>query len=334
LTETGTISSKLYNLVGDIGATNARFALVSPGSSEMENIQSLKCTDFEDIQSAILFYLSNLSGIEIQAACFATAGTVHLDVFKLANNHWVISKKDVESALKGVDVQWINDFTAQAFATTTLEDDDVIVINKGIVESEKLRLVIGPGTGLGVCGLIMSPSGWLPIAGEGGHSDFAPNTSLEFEILTLLTKKFGHVAVERILSGPGIMNLYEALCYINGKEMVYQSPADITASAVNGDNDPLADETVQMFCKIFGSVAGSMALTVGALGGVYITSDLVRNFLDIFVASDFQKSFENKGRLKPVLEDIPVYLSKKKNMGLIGTVYQTNNQWIQKGFKI
>jgi glucokinase len=300
----------------------------------MENIQSLKCTDFEDIQSAILFYLSDLTGIEIQAACFATAGTVHLDVFKLANNHWVISKKDVESALKGVDVQWINDFTAQAFATTTLEDSDVIVINKGIVEPEKLRLVIGPGTGLGVCGLIMSPSGWLPIAGEGGHSDFAPNTSLEFEILTLLTKKFGHVAVERILSGPGIMNLYEALCHINGKQMVHQSPADITASAVNRDNDPMADETVQMFCKIFGSVAGSMALTVGALGGVYITSDLVRNFLDIFVASDFQKSFENKGRLKPVLENIPVYLSKKKNMGLIGTVYQTNNQWIQKGFKI
>jgi glucokinase len=120
--ETGIISSKLFNLVGDIGATNARFALVSPGSSEMENIHSLKCSDFEDIQSAILFYLSDLSDTEIQAACFATAGTVHLDVFKLANNHWVISKKDVESALKGVDVQWINDFTAQAFATTTLED--------------------------------------------------------------------------------------------------------------------------------------------------------------------------------------------------------------------
>ena len=217
--------------------------------------------------------------------------------------------------LKEIEVQWINDFTAQAFATTTLGDDEVIVINQGVVEPEKLRLVIGPGTGLGVCGLIMSPSGWLPIAGEGGHSDFAPNTALEFEILTILTKKFGHVAVERILSGPGIMNLYEALCQINSKEMIYQSPSEITASAVNQGSDPIADETVQMFCKIFGSVAGSMALTVGALGGVYITSDLVKNFLDLFVASEFQKCFENKGRLQPVLKDIPVYLSKKKNMG-------------------
>ena len=112
------------------------------------------------------------------------------------------------------------------------------------------------------------------------------------------------------------------------------SPSEITASAVKQGSDPIADETVQMFCKIFGSVAGSMALTVGALGGVYITSDLVKNFLDLFVASEFQKCFENKGRLQPVLKDIPVYLSKKKNMGLIGTVYQINNQWIQKGFKI
>lgn len=321
-------------MVGDIGATNARFALVAPGSSDIENIQSLKCEDFDNIQSAISFYISSFLELDIVSACFATAGTVHLDVFKLANNHWTINKSDVAKTLNGVTIKWINDFTAQAFATTTLTDGEVITLNKGIVKPEKLRLVIGPGTGLGVCGLIMSPSGWLPIAGEGGHSDFAPNTSIEYEILTLLAKKFGHVAVERILSGPGIMNLYEALCQINGKDRIYTTPSEITAAAVNAGADPIADETIQMFCKIFGSVAGSMALTVGALGGVYITSDLVRNFLDLFIESDFQKSFESKGRLQSVLEDIPVYLSKKKNMGLIGTVYEINNYWMQKGFKV
>ena len=332
--ETVTISKQSYNLVGDIGATNARFALVAPGSSDIENIQSLKCEDFDNIQSAISFYISSFLELDIVSACFATAGTVHLDVFKLANNHWTINKSDVAKTLNGVTIKWINDFTAQAFATTTLTDSEVITLNKGIVKPEKLRLVIGPGTGLGVCGLIMSPSGWLPIAGEGGHSDFAPNTSIEYEILTLLAKKFGHVAVERILSGPGIMNLYEALCQINGKDRIYTTPSEITAAAVNAGADPIADETIQMFCKIFGSVAGSMALTVGALGGVYITSDLVRNFIDLFIESDFQKSFESKGRLQSVLEDIPVYLSKKKNMGLIGTVYEINNYWMQKGFKV
>ena len=332
--ETVTINKQSYNLVGDIGATNARFALVAPGSSDIEKIQSLKCEDFDNIQSAISFYISSFLELDIVSACFATAGTVHLDVFKLANNHWTINKSDVAKTLNGVTIKWINDFTAQAFATTTLTDGEVITLNKGIVKPEKLRLVIGPGTGLGVCGLIMSPSGWLPIAGEGGHSDFAPNTSIEYEILTLLAKKFGHVAVERILSGPGIMNLYEALCQINGKDRIYTTPSEITAAAVNAGADPIADETIQMFCKIFGSVAGSMALTVGALGGVYITSDLVRNFLDLFIESDFQKSFESKGRLQSVLEDIPVYLSKKKNMGLIGTVYEINNYWMQKGFKV
>lgn len=332
--ETVTINKQSYNLVGDIGATNARFALVAPGSSDIENIQSLKCEDFDNIQSAISFYISSFLELDIVSACFATAGTVHLAVFKLANNHWTINKSDVAKTLNGVTIKWINDFTAQAFATTTLTDGEVITLNKGIVKPEKLRLVIGPGTGLGVCGLIMSPSGWLPIAGEGGHSDFAPNTSIEYEILTLLAKKFGHVAVERILSGPGIMNLYEALCQINGKDRIYTTPSEITAAAVNAGADPIADETIQMFCKIFGSVAGSMALTVGALGGVYITSDLVRNFLDLFIESDFQKSFESKGRLQSVLEDIPVYLSKKKNMGLIGTVYEINNYWMQKGFKV
>ena len=332
--ETVIINKQSYNLVGDIGATNARFALVAPGSSDIENIQSLKCEDFDNIQSAISFYISSFLELDIVSACFATAGTVHLDVFKLANNHWTINKSDVAKTLNGVTIKWINDFTAQAFATTTLTDGEVITLNKGIVKPEKLRLVIGPGTGLGVCGLIMSPSGWLPIAGEGGHSDFAPNTSIEYEILTLLAKKFGHVAVERILSGPGIMNLYEALCQINGKDRIYTTPSEITAAAVNAGADPIADETIQMFCKIFGSVAGSMALTVGALGGVYITSDLVRNFLDLFIESDFQKSFESKGRLQSVLEDIPVYLSKKKNMGLIGTVYEINNYWMQKGFKV
>jgi glucokinase len=334
LLETVTINKQSYNLVGDIGATNARFALVAPGSSDIENIQSLKCEDFDNIQSAISFYISSFLELDIVSACFATAGTVHLAVFKLANNHWTINKSDVAKTLNGVTIKWINDFTAQAFATTTLTDGEVITLNKGIVKPEKLRLVIGPGTGLGVCGLIMSPSGWLPIAGEGGHSDFAPNTSIEYEILTLLAKKFGHVAVERILSGPGIMNLYEALCQINGKDRIYTTPSEITAAAVNAGADPIADETIQMFCKIFGSVAGSMALTVGALGGVYITSDLVRNFLDLFIESDFQKSFESKGRLQSVLEDIPVYLSKKKNMGLIGTVYEINNYWMQKGFKV
>jgi glucokinase len=170
-----------------------------------------------------------------------------------------------------------------------------------------------------------SSSGWVSVPTQGGHSDLAPNTSLEIEILTLLQKKFGHVAVERVLSGPGIVNLYEALCQINGKEILFHSPSEITAAAINPNPDYLSKETLQLFCQIFGSVTGSIALTTGSLGGIYITSDLIRNFLDFFIDSEFVASFENKGRMKYFMTDIPIHFSKKENMGLLGAIYHLNN---------
>jgi glucokinase len=311
-------------LVGDIGGTNARFALVAPGKSELMSIKTLQCTKFETVQEAIKSYLSSINDAEIVSACIASAGTTHLDVFKPANNDWVINKSNVSSALNDIQVNWINDFSAQALATTTLKSNDVIVINKGAVQPERVRLVIGPGTGLGTCGLINSFNGWVPLPAQGGHSDFAPNSSLEIEIWTLLQKQFGHVAVERILSGPGIVNLYKALCQINEKEVLFNSPSEITSAAIKVNPDSISKETLHMFCRIFGSVTGSIALSTGCLGGIYITSDLVRNFLDFFIDSDFLKSFEDKGRLKYYMTDIPIFISKKENMGLIGSTYQLN----------
>ena len=311
-------------MVGDIGGTNARFALVAPGKSELMSIKTLQCTKFETVQEAINSYISSINDAEIVSACIASAGTTHLDVFKPANNDWVINKSNVSSALNDIQVNWINDFSAQALATTTLKSNDVIVINKGAVQLERVRLVIGPGTGLGTCGLINSSSGWVPLPAQGGHSDFAPNSSLEIEIWTLLQKQFGHVAVERILSGPGIVNLYKALCQINGNEALFNSPSEITSAAIKVNPDSMSKETLHLFCRIFGSVTGTIALSTGCLGGIYITSDLVRNFLDFFIDSDFLKSFEDKGRLKYYMTDIPIFISKKENMGLIGSTYQLN----------
>jgi glucokinase len=324
LLESLVISNQPYNLVGDIGGTNARFALVAPGKSELKNIKTLHCTKFETVQEAIKSYLSSINDAEIVSACIASAGTTHLDIFKPANNDWVINKSNVSSALNDIRVNWINDFSAQALATTTLKNNDIIVINQGAIQPERVRLVIGPGTGLGTCGLINSSSGWLPLPAQGGHSDFAPNSSLEIEIWTLLQKQFGHVAVERILSGPGIVNLYKALCQINSKEVLFNSPSEITSAAIKVNPDSISKETLHLFCQIFGSVTGTIALSTGCLGGIYITSDLVRNFLDFFIDSDFLKSFEDKGRLKYYMTDIPIFISKKENMGLIGSTYQLN----------
>jgi len=323
---TDIVSNKeFYNLVGDIGGTNSRFAIVPVGSSELMSIETLHCEKFETIQQALQFYLSSIEGIQISSVCIATAGTVHLDTFKPSNNDWVIDKSEVSLVLNNIQMSWINDFNAQALATTTLSENEVVTIKEGVEQPERLRLAIGPGTGLGVCGLIKSSSGWVSVPTQGGHSDLAANTSLEIEILTLLQKKFGHVAVERVLSGPGIVNLYEALCQINGKEILFHLPSEITAAATNPKPDHLSKETLKLFCQIFGSVAGSMALTTGSLGGIYITSDLIKNFLDFFIESDFVASFENKGRMKYFMTDIPIYFSKKDNMGLLGATYYLNN---------
>ena len=323
--EIETINTQDYNLVGDIGGTNARFALVVPGESELISIKKLSCSKFETVQEAIKSYLSSINNVEIKSSCIASAGTTHLDIFKPSNNDWTINKANVSSALNDIEVNWINDFTAQALATSTLGNDDVIVLNKGNAQTDSVRFVIGPGTGLGTCGLIKTSGGWTPLPAQGGHSDFAPNSDLEVEILTILKKQFGHVAVERILSGPGIVNLYKALCQINGCEAQFHSPSEITSAAIQSNPDSVAKETLHLFCKIFGSVTGSMALITGCLGGVYIASDLVRNFLDFFVKSDFLKSFEDKGRLQYYMKDIPICISKKENMGLIGSAYRINN---------
>jgi len=323
---TNIVSNKeFYNLVGDIGGTNARFAIIPVGSSELMNIKNLHCEKFETIQLALQFYLSSFEDIQISSACIASAGTVHLDSFKPSNNDWVINKSEVSSVLNNIQVSWINDFNAQALATIELSGNDVVTIKNGIEQPDRLRLAIGPGTGLGVCGLIRSSSVWVSVPTQGGHSDLAPSTSLEIEILTLLQKKFGHVAVERVLSGPGIVNLYEALCQINGKDILFHSPSEITAAAINPNPDHLSKETLHLFCQIFGSVTGSIALTTGSLGGIYITSDLIRNFLDFFIESDFVASFENKGRMKYYMNDMPIYFSKKENMGLLGATYHLNN---------
>jgi glucokinase len=321
----GTKHMGQYNLVGDIGATNARFSVVKVGTSDLENIRYLPCTEFANFQEAASAYLSEFAGINIGSACFAIAGAVHSESFKLANNHWHINKNDVTSALNDIPIHWLNDFSAQALATTALPPNDLRVVNAGCMRPERQRLAIGAGTGLGVCGLLKSSNGWVTTPGEGGHVDFSPNSELQFKVLIHLQKKYGHVSVERILSGPGILNLYQALAEIRGQEAKFKTPAEITRAATSSNADQLSYDTLQLFCQIFGRVAGDAALNMGALGGVYITGGVIRNFLDLFLASNFKKCFEDKGRLQGYMSDIPIFISTTRYMGLLGAVQAINN---------
>lgn len=311
--------TEAYSLIGDIGGTNARFALTRPGTVAPEHISVLPVRDYDNLHTAVEQYLREI-GLQpgsIAAACFAFAGPVHLERIKLTNSHWSFSRNQLCQRLGLKTLKIINDFTAMALSIPYLSADQLVQVGGGVGGDNLPRLAIGPGTGLGMAGLVYSSCGWVPLATEGGHVDFAAVTPLEIQVLEKLTKRFGRVSVERILSGQGLVNLYQCLCELQGREPIHRQPQDITGAALNGQ-DPLAEASLHHFCEILGRVAGNAALTLGALGGVYIVGGIIPRFPDYFRHSGFRAAFEDKGRMKVLLEQIPVQVVMEPHPGLLG----------------
>jgi glucokinase len=312
-----------YDLVADVGATNARFALTLGNSLNLLHIKVLACANFPSLESAVSAYLASIyqdkegEGAVITKACIAIAGTVHLPEFTMANNHWCVNKGRVNSALK-VEAMWINDFTAQAWAMSEITNEDLLVVKQGQAVLEGNRLVMGPGTGLGVAGLVAHNKGWLPVMGEGGHVGFAPTNKLHVEILAYMWKNFQHVSAERFLSGSGMMDLYAAVAHVNCIGPSLSSPADILQHAQQATPDDLAYQTLCIFCDMLGNAVANGALMFGAVGGVYLTGGILPRMYDFLLASDFAHSFTNKGRTSSYLHQIPIYLCTAEQPGLQG----------------
>jgi glucokinase len=312
-----------YDLVADVGATNARFALTFGNSLDLLHIKVLACANYPSLESAVSAYLASIDqdnegeGAFITKACIAIAGTVHLPEFTMANNHWCVNKGRVNSALK-VEAMWINDFTAQAWAMSEITNEDLLVVKQGQAVVQGNRLVMGPGTGLGVAGLVAHNKGWLPVMGEGGHVGFAPTDKLHVEILAYMWKNFQHVSAERFLSGSGMMGLYAAVAHVNCIEPSLSSPADILQQAQQATPDDLAYKTLCIFCDMLGNAVANSALIFGAVGGVYLTGGILPRMYDFLLASDFSHSFTNKGRTSSYLYQIPIYLCTAEQPGLQG----------------
>src|SRR5690606_21190559 len=253
-----------YSLIGDIGGTNARFALVPHNSVMPERIQVLPVQEYDTLDAALHHYCREVNqGLEtISAACFAFAGPIHLEQIKLTNSHWAFSKSQLQKRLGLETLKLINDFTAMALSIPHLPTASLIPVGGGPAQDTLPKLAIGPGTGLGTAGLVRSREGWIPLAAEGGHVDFAATTSLEIQLLQKLTARFGRVSVERILSGQGLVNLYQCLCELQGQSPVYHQPHEITGAALSGQ-DSLAATSLEHFCEILGRVAGNAALPLG-----------------------------------------------------------------------
>ena len=314
-----------YDLVADIGATNARFALTRGSSLELLNIKVLACADYLNLETAVTDYLASTNAVGlIGKACIAIAGTVHLPEFSLANNHWRVNKAQVHAALK-VETLWINDFTAQAWAMSEVTSEELLLVKQGQTEARGNRLVMGPGTGIGVAGLIAHDQGWLPVMGEGGHVGFCPSNKLQAEILAYMWQHYGHVSSERLLSGSGMMDLYAAVAHVNAMAPSLTKPADILQQAQLPTPDDLAHQTLSIFCDMLGNAVANGALMFGAVGGVYLTGGILPRMYDFLLASAFNYSFTNKGRTSAYLDQIPIYLCTAEQPGLQGAAIALNN---------
>ncbi|MEE4377768.1 MAG: glucokinase [Candidatus Competibacteraceae bacterium] len=294
-------------LVADIGGTNARFALVD-AAERIYAEQVLSCADHHSITAAISAYLEQCPEPKPTVAALAVATPVTGDQVTFTNNaDWSFSIDATRQALGFEQLRLLNDFTALALALPHLDAQERVQIGGDAPIAETVMGLIGPGTGLGVSGLVWSGSRWVPLQTEGGHVSFAPATEKEWAIAQVLQQHYGHVSMERLVSGPGLVNINQALRELAGQPPESLEPADITERGLT-DSCPYCKETLEIFCAMLGAAAGNLALTLGARSGVYIGGGIAPRLGDFLARSAFRDRFEAKGRLKPYLTPIPVWV--------------------------
>lgn len=301
-------------VVADIGGTNARFARLDDHGEPTEHA-TLPVAGFPGFVEAFRAYAG---GAPIAAACVAVACPVDEDMIRLTNAPWAFSKRAVKAELGLATFDVINDFTAQALALPHLGSGDVVPVGPVDVRYDGRPLaVLGPGTGLGVSGLLPTPGGWVPISGEGGHVSIAARDAREWAIVERLTERYGRASAERILCGAGMTDLHTILAEIDGHPLERPLAApEITAAALAGDSAGLA--TIATFLSMLGAVAGDLALTLGSFGGVYIAGGIVPRILPLVAGSALRESFLAKGRMRRILEPVPTFVVVAPSPALIG----------------
>lgn len=295
------------SLLADIGGTNARFALeTAPG--RFDCVRVLPCAGYPNLQDAMRAYLADPAvaahGMPAEAA-MAVANPVDGDQVRMTNHHWQFSTEAVRREFGLARLAVINDFKALALALPLLGAEDKRQVGGGIAAPGVIGL-LGAGTGLGVSGLVPSGGGWNALDSEGGHVTFSPANEREIAVLRFAWTEFSHVSAERLMSGSGLELVYRALASRAGQDGA-RPAAEIIALALDG-GCALCAETVECFCEMLGTVAANLAVTLGAMGGIYIGGGIVPRLGAAFDASGFRRRFEEKGRFAPYLSRIPTYV--------------------------
>lgn len=304
-------------LVGDIGATNARFGLVSPDGHVL-HWRSHTVEHYPTIEDALAEYLSERGGLPMpRRGAIAIASAVTGDRVAMTNHPWSFSISALRARFGFERLEVINDFMAQALALPRLGPGDRLPVGDGVAAAGAPLAVLGPGSGLGVSGLIPCGAGWVALTGEGGHTTMSPATDRESAVLDHMRRRFDHVSAERVLSGPGITNLYNTLSAIDAAPSKGYTAAQITDLGMRGE-DRICVEATEMFCAMLGTAAGNLALTLGARGGVFIAGGIVPRLGRYFVDSAFRARFQAKGRFEPYLAAIPTHVVTHQFAAFLG----------------
>ncbi len=297
-------------LLGDVGGTNARFGWQAADGAEPVDVVALPSADHASLSDALRAYLQQTGRDAPRWCAIGIANPVTGDQVRMTNHDWSFSIAAVQREFGFERFVVINDFTALALALPTLGPADVRQCGGGAAAADAAIGLIGPGTGLGVSGLLPSgqPGRWVAVQGEGGHVTLAATNDREAAVLAVLRDAFGHVSAERAVCGQGLASLYAAVCRLDGRATDLDlKPADVSARALDG-GDAQCVEALDLFCGFLGATAGNLGLTLGARGGVYIGGGIVPRLGDAFFRSRFRDAFEAKGRFGDYLAAVPTFV--------------------------
>lgn len=295
-------------LIGDIGGTNARFALVEP-DGEVHSVVPFVCGNHASLVEACEAYLRQVAPASPPTrGALAVASPILGDDIQLTNLHWSFSIERTRSRLGLESLDVVNDFVANALAIPRLAPDDVLKIGRGEPIEHAPIWALGPGTGLGAAALVWTGHHWMPLSSEGGHMTIAAANDREAEVLAVIRSRISHVSAERVVSGPGLVNLYGAVAAVSGRTPdAGVTPADVTQRGLDR-TCPICVETIEIFSSMLGTVASDLAMVLNARGGIYIAGGIVPRLMPWFIDSGFRFRFEHKGRFSAFLAGLPTYI--------------------------
>jgi glucokinase len=302
-------------LLGDIGGTYARFALA--GERSVGPVWTTEVGSRSDVSDAIRAFLQARSGETVAGALLAAAGPVEGGRCKLTNAAWIVDEERIARELRLPWVRVVNDLEAVAAGLPDLDLRQTRPVGPETAIPGAPMAIVAPGTGLGVACVTIGPAGRSVVTSEGGHVSLAACSEFQEDVIHVLRRRFGRVSAERVLSGPGLTNLHQAVAELQGCDSPRLTPSEVTASAFDGSS-PICREAIDAFCSFLGGFAGDVALAFGARGGVYVGGGIVPRFVDHLARSSFREQFVAKGRMRPYLERIPVRVILHPNPAFLG----------------